>query len=546
MSAKDVRIGKRYRKNRVDSDYDAIVIGSGPGGLSSAVFLANMGQRVLVLEQHYTAGGFSHAYYREGFEWDVGIHYIGAVGNKKSRSGLILDYLTNGELEWAKMSANYDRFFMGDKRYDFVEGKQAFIDKMTEYFPSERDTIIEYLAWVKEANRAVANWSAAKVMPQVVAKGLDWLGRCAIPKKLNRTTWEVLSDLTDNDELKSALTGQWGDMGLPPTQASFIMHSMIAQHYIEGAYYPVGGAHNIAKALIKPIEQAGGAVMTYAEVGKILCDGNRAIGVEMSDGHQIFAKHIISNAGVFNTFEELLDSSAPKSKYYLDKLKGVTRSMASMGAFIGFNETPEQLELPKTNFWIYPSGRFEEDIEAFNRDPENTELPLVYVSFPSAKDPTFSERFPGKATVEIVAATQHSWWQQWQDTTWNDRGEDYEAKKKYWLDRCLEVMYRHLPQLKGKVAFAELATTLSTEYYCKYKEGEIYGLSHDPKRFEQDWLRPKTAIEGLYLTGQDILTCGFMGGIMSGMLTAMSIVGLRKSRHWIKGDLPRANTSSRS
>ncbi len=538
MSAKDVRIGKRYRPNRVEDSYDTIVIGSGPGGLSTAIFLANTGQRVLVLEQHYTAGGFSHAYYREGFEWDVGIHYIGGVGNKESRTGYVLDYLTEGELDWAPMSDNYDRFYIGEKRYDFIAGRKAFVDQMTEYFPTERDAIVKYVDLIKEGTRAVSDWSAGKVMPKWLSKTMEYVGKTKIPDHLNRTTWEVLSDLTDNDELKSALTGQWGDMGLPPTKASFVMHAMIAQHYIDGAYYPAGGAQTIAKAMVKPIERAGGAVMTYAEVAKVLVESNKVTGVVMADGKEIRAKHVVSNAGVFNTFSKLLPDSAPKAQYYRDKLTKVDRSMASMGAFIGFNESPAALELPKTNFWIYPSGRFETDIDQFNADPENNEIPLVYISFPSAKDPLFSQRFPDKATIEIVAATEHSWWQEWAGTTWNDRGDDYEEKKAYWLQRLLEVLYRYMPQLEGKVAFAELATTLSTEFYCKYEKGEIYGLNHDPNRFKQDWLRPKTEIPGLYLTGQDILTCGFMGGVMAGMLTAMSIVGISKSKDWIKGEFP--------
>ena len=70
------RIGDRYRPNRLASDYDAIVIGSGMGGLTTAALLSELGKRVCVLEQHYTAGGYTHSYERNGYEWDVGVHYI--------------------------------------------------------------------------------------------------------------------------------------------------------------------------------------------------------------------------------------------------------------------------------------------------------------------------------------------------------------------------------------------------------------------------------------------------------------------------------------
>jgi phytoene dehydrogenase-like protein len=68
---------------------------------------------------------------------------------------------------------------------------------------------------------------------------------------------------------------------------------------------------------------------------------------------------------------------------------------------------------------------------------------------------------------------------------------------------------------------------LSTDYFCRYKNGEIYGLEHTPQRFEQDWLKPKTDIPGLYLTGQDVLTCGVVGAMVGGLLTAIQLGGLK-------------------
>ena len=91
----------------------------------------------------------------------------------------------------------------------------------------------------------------------------------------------------------------------------------------------------------------------------------------------------------------------------------------------------------------------------------------------------------------------------------------------------LEELYHKMPQLKGKIDYYEASTPLSTDYFCAYKKGELYGINHDPKRFEQNWLRPKTTISGLYLTGQDVLTCGVGGAMMSGVMTTVSILGWR-------------------
>ena len=119
-----LRIGRRYRPSRLDDSYDACVIGSGIGGLTTAACLAKQGRKVLVLEQHYTAGGFTHAYARNGYEWDVGIHYIGEVGKRNSLTRRLFDFISDGQLQWAPMDKAYDRFFIGEECFDAIAGKR--------------------------------------------------------------------------------------------------------------------------------------------------------------------------------------------------------------------------------------------------------------------------------------------------------------------------------------------------------------------------------------------------------------------------------------
>ncbi len=200
--------------------------------------------------------------------------------------------------------------------------------------------------------------------------------------------------------------------------------------------------------------------------------------------------------------------------------------MASICLYIGLRDTAEALGLPRTNYWIYPSEHFERDLATWRADPE-AEFPLVYISFPSAKDPDFQRRCPGRATIEIVAPAPHAWFEAWQDTTWGRRGDDYEALKDRLSQRLLAKLYEHFPQLEGRIDYHELSTTLSTDWFCRYPRGEIYGLDHDPRRLQQAWLRPKTDIPGLYLAGQDVLSCGVVGAMIGGFLAAVKAGGPR-------------------
>ena len=74
------------KKIELQETYDSIIIGSGMGSLTTAAILAKQGHKVLVLERHYEPGGFTHTFKRKGYEWDVGIHYIGEVQRENSTS----------------------------------------------------------------------------------------------------------------------------------------------------------------------------------------------------------------------------------------------------------------------------------------------------------------------------------------------------------------------------------------------------------------------------------------------------------------------------
>jgi len=220
ITASTLRIGKRYRAERVDDNYDAIVIGSGIGGLTSAALLSQMGQKVLVLEQHYTAGGFTHAYERNGYEWDVGVHYIGDMG-RKSTGRVLFDYISGGKLEWAEMDPVYDRIILGDEQFDFVSGKENFKDSLKQQFPDEADAIDQYMELVLKTGKFMGNISQLKAMPNMMGKLMSLSSKNKLPDYALDTSYNVLKGLTDNEKLIAVLCGQWGDHGCPPKNQPF-------------------------------------------------------------------------------------------------------------------------------------------------------------------------------------------------------------------------------------------------------------------------------------------------------------------------------------
>jgi all-trans-retinol 13,14-reductase len=519
------KVGQPYRTWDGSGDFTAIVIGSGIGGLTAAALLAQHSQaRVLVLERHYTAGGYTHVFKRTGYEWDVGVHYIGNLSADRSPFGAVFKAITEGQVAWEPMHDPYDRFVIAGKAFDYVSGADRFRDRLKGYFPAEAKAIDRYVDLVRTTARASQAYFMEKALPGPLAWIAGPFLRRSFLRYASRTTADVLGSLTKNRELIGVLTGQWGDYGLPPAQGSFGIHALVAQHYISGAAYPVGGASRIAAAIVPVIERAGGKVLVNAEVSRILVEGNRAVGVEMSDGRSIRARVVISDAGAANTFGRLLPESIATRFGLMEKLQAVGPSLAHVNLYVGLRHSDEELGLGRTNLWVYPTPDHDANFARFLADPEGP-LPGAYISFPSAKDPTFAERYPGRSTIQVIALAKYDWFTRWEDQPWKRRDEGYESFKQRFTHRLLEVLYANVPQVRGKVDHAELSTPLSTRHFANYSRGELYGLAHSPARFRQRFLRPQTPVRNLFLTGQDVTVCGVAGAMAGGVLCASAILG---------------------
>lgn len=513
------------QKPQLQETYDTIIIGSGMSGLTTAAILAKEGQKVLVLERHYTAGGFTHIFKRKGFEWDVGIHYIGNVQSENSVLRKIFDYVSDSKLQWADMGNVYDCIIIGDKHYNFVKGVENFKANMIAAFPEEETAINTYIDTVFKSAKTSRNYYLTKAIPPFLNTLIGWYLKRPYYKYSDKTTYEVLRSITDNEDLIKVLTGQYGDYGLPPKQSSFSMHASVAGHYFEGGSFPIGGSSQIVNTIDPVIAAAGGTILISAEVKEVVVKDNKAIGVEMKDGYIFKAKNIVSSAGITTTYTKLLPETSVKKHLLLNQLQKVKPSVAHVSLYLGLEGSPEELKIPKKNYWIYPAvGDHDSCVKNYLNDLSQP-FPVVYISFPCAKDPDWINRYPGKSSIDIITLIPYETFEEWEGTSWKKRGTDYEAIKENITNRLLKELYKQLPQVEGKIVCQELSTPLTTKHFVNYQTGEIYGLDHSPSRFRQPFLKPRTPIKNFYLTGQDIVTAGVAGALFSGVLSSIAITG---------------------
>jgi all-trans-retinol 13,14-reductase len=505
------------------SHWDAIVIGSGIGGLTTAALLAKEGRRVLVLEQHDIAGGNLHTFSERGYEFDTGLHYVGGkVGEKTSPMRRQLDYVTDGQVEWERMDDVYDVVIVKDERFNIHSDWHVLKNDLKQQFPEECDAIDRFFMLVVKATRLFPVFIMLKRLPSPMFRLLLKLFGLSLFQK---TTKQVLDSLTDNPKLAGVLAYVYGDYGEPPSRGAFAMHSLIYTHYKDGAWYPVGGPLKIAFSLIAVIEKWNGKVLVRAPVSSILIDDrNRAFGVEVK-GKQIFAKSIISSVGAPSTFRKLVPDSHRKLVSPLIDIMNndkIASNVTLMSMFVGINDPDGTLKLPKQNYWIYESWDHDGNIEKFKND--YTKPAAFFISFSSAKDPSYVVRNPGKHVALVIGPGTFDQVAKYRNKRVKHRGDEYVALKKQWEQIFMDALLNQFPQLSDRIDFVEFGTALSNDFYLGTYHGAVYGLAHTPERFMQQWLRPKTPIKNLFLTGQDICSCGIGGALIGGYLCAYDIL----------------------
>lgn len=245
----------------------------------------------------------------------------------------------------------------------------------------------------------------------------------------------------------------------------------------------------------------------------------------------VHAPVVISAAGIYNTFETLLSDKEAIPDKALLKTKAVRHGFGAMSVYVGLKGTKEDFRLKASNVWAFTDNDLDKITREYlqlGADVAGTkDIPLLFISFPSTKDPEWENRHPGKTTCTIITLAPYEWFEPWENERVMKRGEEYEEIKNRIGKRIWEQTCKFFPQVRDSVDFFDVGSPLSNKYYIAAPRGEIYGIDHHVDRFSPRAavkLRPDTSIPGLYLTGQDILSCGFAGAMFSGMITASAVL----------------------
>jgi len=431
-----------------------------------------------------------------------------------------LDWLSGGAIKMAPIEGPYDIIhFPENFEIAFNSPAEALKTSLKDKFPDSAEEIEELFSQLGKADRESFALYKARSFPQPLRWIYSLWAAGSIQKWWGRTTEEALGGLISDPKLRSVLTARWPDHGGRPDEGSFAMEARITNHYMNGAFYPEGGAKIFADSLVPVIHDAGGEVRVKSPVTEILVENGRATGVRLEDGSEHRCGRVVSAIGSQDTVNHLLPADVQAAPWAREVMT-LKPSISHLCLFLGLEGDIRAAGATAANHWFHGSW---DTNAALWSDPAETEIPAFFVSFPSLKDPKHVAGEKLRHTGQVVTATNWDAFSEWGKSRHGDRPEGYRKLKQHIEEKMLLRFKQNFPEIAPMIVYHELSTPLTMQHYIGRQKGTSYGLATTPERFLSHSLWLKTPVEGLYLAGQDAASPGITGAMMGGVLAAAAI-----------------------
>lgn len=479
-----------------EGQFDAIVVGSGLGGLSCAVAFARQGFRTLVLEQHDKPGGYATSFVRPGgFEFDVSLHST-TVGQRDGHFNLIYGLPEITEVEFVPHSHLYRAIFPEHDIQVPQRNVSGYTDLLIKAFPAEKDGIQGLFNDMSGLMQEFARLLSAKGQVDMSRFPVEF----PILTRYSGSTWGQIVDAHIHDpKLKGILSSLWGYYGLPPSKLASIYYAMPTMSYLrQGGYYPRGRSQTISNAMVKYIEDHKGKVLLRTKVSQILIKDAASYGVATADGQEYMGKVVVSNANAYDTFHGLVKRDE-HLKDYLARMDGFSVSLSCFQIFLGLKrDLVHELGIADSEIFYYPSY----DMEAGYQGALNADMtrPGFVAALYDNVYPGYSPK--GKNTINLLCLQGYEHWKKYEADYWKGNKEAYRQEKERMANLLIQQAETVLlPGLAKAIDVKEIGTPLTNVRYTGNYHGAIYGWDETLDNSNPRRLPHVTPIKNLYLSG---------------------------------------------
>lgn len=445
--------------------WDAVVVGSGFGGLACAHLLGQRGLRVAVLEQAALMGGCTMAYKRRGQELDTGLHYIGGLGEGQSLRPLF-EELNLMHLPWKQMDECFEHITVGGRTYCFAQGFDQFVETLVKDFPQDREGLQRLAHLLHQTATAAAHDESFQEQTQTSA-------------------WQYLCDNIQSPLLREILCtpiSLKGEMNKESLPLFTFLH--VNSGCIESAWRLAGSGNLIVESLVNDIRSFGGEVFPRHRVIELTQEEGRITRAVCEGGMVFEADLFISDAHPALT----MDMVTGKTGIYGRRLRNLANTEGTLTATVVLR--PEALPYFNHNHYLLN--------EADGR--------RMLISARIPEDGSDYTRVLDLLTPMSITDIEP--------------GNDYNQRKTVLANDLIHWAESVLPGLSDAIEQCYISTPHTYQRYTSTPNGSSFGIRKDWRSPLTTFLSPRTPIANLWLTGQSLMVHGMQGVAMAAKDTA--------------------------
>ncbi len=497
--------------------HQIVIIGSGLGGLLTAVLLAKEGYDVAILEQNKQVGGCLQTFSFDKKVFDSAVHYIGGLGEGEVLNRIFGYAGIMSRLKLKQLDiACFDQVLpeQQDRVFSLAQGSTGYKASLLEQFPGEAAAINKYCSFLEETARAfpLYNLRLGDGSEKLPYEQLSLAG--------------VLAETGASALLQSVITGNSILYAGDRRSTSWATHVLVSKSYIDSSWRCEGGASQISKYLWKALQALGGTIYRHEKVCSLQYDNGKITAAACDSGNVFYADQFISNIHPKETLALVAEEAAFK-KVYKSRVNNARETIACL----------------MVNIVLEPGKVFYKNYNVnWNLGDPLSMIAKLQQVFPVNYSIYYTEDGANRGyaeSVSILTYIEARDFDAWADTFNNtiapgERSEAYERYKEAKANQLLDKIAERFPELIQFKKSVKIATPLTYRDYQGSGTGSLYGILKDIHQHAATSFSTKTRVPNLYLTGQNVNLHGILGVAMTSLVTASEFLGMDYLLHKIK------------